>query len=328
MLATTLFLCLPVPALAVSSYSIRDSYMGFQFLDTWRWETEDDPTHGRTNYLDKNTSISLNLTVASNTSFIMRADNVNMVPPAERGESKEPANILPLRPYGDSLIMLDLWHMPTGCATWPAFWTVSKAGPWPHGGEVDIIEGVNNNANNLASLHTTANCNMTQIREQSGQTISTQCDASYNYNQGCGVSFTKRNSYGRPFNLNGGGYYVMRRGECGIFVWFWSRRDPSVPPEVSQGLNTVNPDPSFWGEPDAVFPTDSCDYPSHFDAHSIVFDLTFCGDWAGSPSAYNSDTGCPGNCIDFVNNNPRAFDEAYWEIGSLRVYAPNDDTSK
>lgn len=36
-----------------------------------------------------------------------------------------------------TLFLADIQAMPTGCATWPAYWTV---GPnWPNGGEVDII---------------------------------------------------------------------------------------------------------------------------------------------------------------------------------------------
>jgi hypothetical protein len=44
--------------------------------------------------------------------------------------------------YGDAVMVLDIDHMPAGCATWPAFWTLSSAGPWPRGGEIDIIEGL------------------------------------------------------------------------------------------------------------------------------------------------------------------------------------------
>lgn len=40
--------------------------------------------------------------------------------------------------------VIDLEHMPSGCGTWPAFWSV---GPnWPSAGEIDIIEGVNRQA--------------------------------------------------------------------------------------------------------------------------------------------------------------------------------------
>ncbi|KAJ7703258.1 nucleophile-disabled Lam16a mutant holds Laminariheptaose in A cyclical conformation [Mycena rosella] len=313
MLASVLLLCLSVPVTASESYSIADTFIGAGFFN-WTWETFSDPTHGRVKYVDKATAMATNLS----DSFLMRADNLNVVPPADPG--RRSVRISSPSAYTDSVLVLDLWHMPAGCSTWPAWWTVSHTGPWPQGGEIDIIEGVNRNSMNLGSLHTTPNCNMIQTRNQSGQTVSTVCDASVNYNQGCGVEFTKPNSYGQGFNSNGGGWFAMQRASCGIYMWFWSRNDFTVPLEVVQGLSTVNPDPTLWGVPDAAFPSDQCDYASHFNAHNIVFDLTFCGDWAGS--AYGNSS-CPSSCEDYVDNNPKAFDEAYWEISSLRVYTPN-----
>jgi hypothetical protein len=61
----------------------------------------------------------------------------------------------------------------------------------------------------------------------------------------------------------------------GINVWFWSRNDPAVPPEVRDGVAQVSPS-SSWGIPDASFPSDMCDYDSHFNKHQMIFDLTFC----------------------------------------------------
>ena len=54
--------------------------------------------------------------------------------------------------------------MPTGCATWPAWWSFGKEVPgdprttWPNLGEIDIIEGVNVNTQNQAALHTNNTC--------------------------------------------------------------------------------------------------------------------------------------------------------------------------
>lgn len=42
-------------------------------------------------------------------------------------------------------------------STWPAFWT-STPNNWPQGGEIDIIEGVDGEGANLASLHTGGAC--------------------------------------------------------------------------------------------------------------------------------------------------------------------------
>ena len=61
--------------------------------------------------------------------------------------------------------------------------------------------------------------------------------------QGCGVSATgSTNSYGPPFNNNGGGWYAMERTDAFIRVFFWSRGDTSVPSEVSSGASTINTD--------------------------------------------------------------------------------------
>ncbi|CAL1706599.1 unnamed protein product [Somion occarium] len=311
-----------IPA-ASARMLLKDEFIGEDFFSRWKWETFDDPTHGRTNYVDQEIAKKNNLSYASDTKFVMRADSFSTVPQDARG--RDSVRISSYDAYADSVIVLDLAHMPEGCGTWPAFWTLSHKGPWPNGGEIDIVEGVNLNQANLASLHTTPSCTMPQNRDQTGFSTSTNCDSSVNYNQGCGASFAKPASYGNPFNAQGGGWFVMARTpEDGIRIWFWSRNDPNVPPEIcdsdsQDGPSDLTPSPS-WGRPEASFPLgDNCDYDSHFDAHSMVFDLTFCGDWAGS--AYPN-SGCGGNCVDFVNNNNEAFSEAYWEINSLRVYTP------
>ncbi|KAK7692453.1 hypothetical protein QCA50_004078 [Cerrena zonata] len=307
-------------------FVLKDTYVGQDFFNRWQWETFDDPTHGRVNYVDQEVAKQNNLSYASDTKFIMRADSTAIVPGDARG--RDSVRILSNDAYDESVTILDLAHMPEGCSTWPAFWTLSQRGPWPNGGEIDIIEGVNLNQANLASLHTSPSCSMPQYRDQNGFTISTDCDAQVNFNQGCGVKFAKPSSYGDAFNAQGGGWFVMvRTRQDGVRIWFWSRNDPNVPSEIHDmpqpgllgGPPDISPNPS-WGNPEASFPiADSCDYDSHFDAHSMVFDLTFCGDWAG---ADYPNTSCGSNCVDYVNNNPGAFSNAYWEINSLRVYTP------
>ncbi|TFK53690.1 hypothetical protein OE88DRAFT_1655938 [Heliocybe sulcata] len=347
-----------IPLEGVSAhFRLNQTYVGNDFLSGWTWETLDDPTHGRTNYVDQGTALSQNLTYAADTKFVMRADDWAVVPPTGRG--RKSVRIISNQAWDESLIVIDLAHMPEGCSTWPAFWSLSQKGPWPHGGEIDIIEGVNLGNQNLASLHTTPNCNMPpqgqRAQTQSGQTTSTTCDASVNSNQGCGVTFSKPGSFGSPFNQQGGGYFAMARTKAdGVRVWFWPRGDPSVPQAVANpdallpvpmrkrrnrsgkggkkmavlqdvvdivGPDTITPDQS-WGNPEAAFPTqdDNCGYEQHFDAHQMVFDLTFCGDWAGSVWPQS---GCgAGSCVDYVNNNPQAFSNAYWEVNSVRVYTP------
>ncbi|KAF5386130.1 hypothetical protein D9615_002503 [Tricholomella constricta] len=305
-----------VYATITQAYCLKDTYIGSSFFDNWRWETFDDPTHGRVNYVDKWAAQAANLSYASDNKFIMRVDTYQIVSGNARG--RDSVRIISNAAYGDSVTVLDLAHMPVGCGTWPAFWSLSRAGPWPNGGEIDIIEGVHKNTQNLASLHTTPGCSMREPRGQNGQVISSNCDTNVNYNQGCGTSFSKGNSYGAGFNSVGGGWFVLERsGAEGINIWFWSRSDPSVPLSVSQGFKTLSPNDS-WGPPEARFPTDSCNHATFFDPHRMIFDTTFCGDWAGA--TFSSANCGPGSCNDFVDKNPDSFREAYWEINSLRVY--------
>ncbi|PPQ87879.1 hypothetical protein CVT26_005338, partial [Gymnopilus dilepis] len=72
------------------------------------------------------------------------------------------------------------------------------------------------------------------------------------------------------------------------------------------------------GIPVAYFPNTSCDFETHFEEHNIVINLTLCGDWAGT--AYPPT--CPSTCVDHVNNDPQAFEEAFFEFVSIRVYEP------
>ena len=70
----------------------------------------------------------------------MRADDWSIVNASARG--RDSVRIYSENAYDEAIFILDLAHMPAGCATWPAFWTLSEAGPWPAGGEIDIIEGM------------------------------------------------------------------------------------------------------------------------------------------------------------------------------------------
>ena|ERR1700731_4397455 len=79
------------------------------------------------------------LPLASDNKFIMAADSKRVVQPGARG--RDSVRIVSIEAWNEFLVVLDLQHMPEGCATWPAYWTLSRAGPWPNGGEVDIIEG-------------------------------------------------------------------------------------------------------------------------------------------------------------------------------------------
>jgi hypothetical protein len=150
----------------------------------------------------------------------------------------------------------------------------------------------------------------------------------------------------------------MERTSTFIKVWFWPRHASDVPSDVRNGnSNSVNTD--AWGTPTANFPDTQCDINSKFAPAGIVINLTFCefplvrigcqklslavsrwrlggrclwlfgmpGNLRGYVASvvvvglkrYGSTTDF-GQNPDYVNNNPGAFSDAYFEFNSLRVY--------
>ncbi|KAF7763643.1 CAZyme family GH16 [Agaricus bisporus var. burnettii] len=295
------------PALG-GTYSRTDSVSGSGFLDAFSYEAIPDPTHGRVNYVDAGTARSQNLTFASGNSFVLRADSRTRLSPS--GPGRNSVRLLSRKQYTTAVMVFDIRHMPEGCGTWPAVWTVGA--DWPNQGEVDILEGVNDQGTNQATLHTSAGCTMPNSRAETGTVVGNDCQG----NNGCGVKFREGNSYGPSLNRNGGGWFAMERTNSFIKVWFFPRGG-NVPSDVSSGASSVNTD--NWGTPGAFFPNNSCSISNKFGPHNIVINLTFCGDFAGNSAVYGS-SGCPSTCVDFVNNNPSAFTNAFFDFAGLRVY--------
>ncbi|KAJ3477504.1 hypothetical protein NLI96_g10422 [Meripilus lineatus] len=269
-----------------TTYSLTDNHVGKDFLSTFTHQAIADPTHGRVNYVDQATALAQNLTFASGNTLIMRADSRTTL--SASGPGRNSVRIRSVKTYTTHAVVFDIRHMPQGCATWPAAWETLESN-WPNSGEVDIT----------------------------GTSTSLNCDANVNGNTGCGVQAPTTNSYGPSFNSNGGGWYAMERTSTFIKVWFWPRNSGSVPSGVKNGGSSV--DTANWGTPTAFFPNTNCDINSHFGPNNIIINLTLCGDWAGIPSLYNG-AGCPGDCVSYVNNNPSAFANAYWDIAAVRVY--------
>jgi hypothetical protein len=193
-------------------------------------------------------------------------------------------------------------------------WTV---GPnWPNAGEIDIIEGVNEQSQNDITLHTSAGCSISNNGGFSGAITTPNCDvnaAGQPTNAGCQIASSDGRSYGSGFNAIGGGVYATEWTSDAIRVWFFPRG--SIPSDASGS----NPNPAGWGTPMAMF-SGGCNIDSSFQNQQIVFDTTFCGDWAGNVWSSSSCAAQAPTCQAFVQNNPSAFQQAYWSINSLKVY--------
>jgi len=84
-----------------------------------------------------------------------------------------------------------------------------------------------------------------------------------------------------------------------IKVYFFTRS--AIRPTSHQ-----DPQPIVLGTPLASFSSEGggCDIDSHFKEHNIVFDTTFCGDWAGNVWGSSSCASKAATCNDFVGQNP------------------------
>ncbi|KAG8722106.1 hypothetical protein FRC09_006809 [Ceratobasidium sp. 395] len=306
-----------LPGLTPPNWYLSDSYQGKDFLESFTFEAMPDPTHGRVNYVDMKTAIAHNLTQCTRQgSFIMRTDSTTVLDP--NGPGRESIRLQSKKQWTNGLFVLNLNHMPVGCGTWPAYWMTQHEG-WPKNGEIDVLEGVNDQIPNRSALHTINNCTIEPTRPMTGNVLSTNCSYLNNYNEGCAVGWDRKDSYAQPLNAMGGGWFVTERTDKRISVWFWGRHDANVPAAVKYGLPLIST--KDFCAPVAVWESSStCDFPTVFGPQNVIINLTLCGDWAGQNSIFQG-AGCPGTCVDFVNNNPAAFKDAYWDIASLKIYA-------
>jgi len=141
------------------------------------------------------------------------------------------------------------------CGSWPAFWT-ANLGTWPNGGEIDIIEGVNNDEVNHWAFHVGGTCSISGTN-QTGEIDTYNCNANaagQSYNAGCGgwaqstSLYDADETYGYGLTDIGGGVYAMDWRSTGIRTWFFP--SGSVPQDILNGKPTT----SGWGTVSTSFP--------------------------------------------------------------------------
>ena len=237
------------------------------------------------------------------------------------GQNRKSVRIQSTKSYDSGLFIADIYSMPHGCSVWPAWWMV---GPnWPNDGEIDIIEGVNLNTVNQYTLHTSDGCTLdktatssllsnatSKIAAFTSKVLGTQCASSDNSNAGCAFLESSTNSYGHGFNDLAGGVYATLVDDTGVSIWRFERG--SIPEDI----DNQTPDPTSWGAPNAFWSAATCNVGQHFSNMQMVFDITLCGDWAGS--SFSSD-GCSGSCSATVAD-PTNFSLAKWKVNYVAVY--------
>lgn len=292
----------------ISSDHKADRRPGQDFFNGWTFFTEPDPTKGSVNYVNQATALSDHLvSFTERDTIIMRVDNITVL---GSGKKRNSVRIESQRFFEmGQLLVLDAVHMPTGCGTWPAFWTTGPGNP--NGGELDIVEGVNTQTQNIVSIHSApGKCDMpkknigTSLQEGNGD-----CGA-----RGCALRDTSKQSFGPGFNDNGGGVFATLWQESGIKMWFFGRDD--IPADLASGKS---PDTATWGTPGVVLESSTCNTASAFIEQTIIFSMPLCGTYAGDPEEFKR-AGCPGQCADMIADAANWHD-AYWEVSYVKIFS-------
>ncbi|SPO35058.1 related to mixed-linked glucanase precursor MLG1 [Pseudozyma flocculosa] len=310
-----------------ATWSRTADIQGNGFFDAFDWFNERDPTNGLVTYQTVDAAKAAKLSyVDDNGAFVM---GVSTVPVALEGRPS--VRLQSKQSYADGLYVLNVTHVPTGCSSWPAFWTVTEnIKSWPVGGEIDILENANDQyAAGLVSAHTQSTCLIDQnIPDAYGQVTYSNCSAYTEANSGCRVEMSNgpAPTWGADLNKAGGGVFAMERSfgseGQGVKVWYFPNSDPSsLPKDLRAGSTSANSD--NFGKPYAHMPISDCH--ADFGMHKIIFDITLCGDWAANTYA---ESGCLAKysaCSYQVGYNGSSYSETYWAVDSLRLFTDGGD---
>ncbi|KAL9105011.1 MAG: hypothetical protein Q9163_000108 [Psora crenata] len=304
----------------IAGYVLTDDYSRDTFFGNFTAFKDKDPTNGFVKYVDYKAA-QMHRLIGSTTNF-GDASYLGVDYATISSTARKSVRIASNKRFNHGLFIIDLSHMPaSSCGSWPAFWLLGPD-PWPQNGEVDIIEGVHMQEKNQMTLHTSSGCSINKSGF-SGTVGTTDCGNS-EANQGCGIFSKNGNSFGTGFNAIGGGVYATEWTSEAISIWFWPRN--RIPSDV---VHSANPRPDTWGTPVAKY-AGACTIDRHFRDMQIIFDTTFCGDWAGknwAESGCAKDTGTA-TCEEYVGRNPATFKESYWLVNAVKVYAEQGSRKK
>ena len=302
---------------------LQHNYNASNFFDEFSFFSDPDPTQGFVEYQTLEAANSSGIAGIKDGAVYLGSDATTNPPRSTRVQSI-------YNKYNLGLFVADVARMPDSeCGVWPAFWTVTSDNTWPVGGEIDIIEGVNDMAGNAPYLHTGPGCNLTNMNPAASSSnknlgwdpkSSDDCNAGSG-SMGCGFGRVS-GGFGKALNQENGGVYAMEWTENDIRVWYFPRN--SIP----QDIKADTPNPMSWPQPQAHFGGSGCNIGQQFQNHQIVINTDFCGAYAGNDDVWKaSSCGTKAKtCKEFVIGNPQAFKNAYWQINSIKVFqSPNGD---
>mmetsp|Transcript_25979 Transcript_25979/g.69046 ORF Transcript_25979/g.69046 Transcript_25979/m.69046 type:complete len:537 (+) Transcript_25979:96-1706(+) len=255
---------------------------GRAFFDDWDY-LEWDSNNGAAQYLGRDQANSEGVTAAYDTHAILRVGARGL--PGKRKTAK----VRSRRSWKYFLAAIRFTHVPFGCGLWPAFWTHAGGIQWPEGGELDILEYVNDIASQT-SLHTGVRnaCNL-----DGGKINKPGCPVMPDLN---GMNYDCTTDYPKKLGCAPNTLPLQSPAEWNMhpvtfaiewtesFVKIFKIPDYQLPADLLEN----DPKPDTWdqwlvsyyplgatGEPDCRNPADV------MAPQQLILNIGLCGDWAG-----------------------------------------------
>jgi len=296
--------CVQRPAASYPSYGKVWSAEGMSFFDNWNFEWED-VNHGAAEYLLYPEAKSAGVVEEYDNHAILRAGKAS----PKYQWKRQSAKITTKKTWKYFLMAMKFTHVPYGCGVWPALFTLAPGAAWPAGGEVDILEYVNDGPSQ-SSFHTGEQCTLNQKAtnvygyEKDYNRMDYNCYTHYPKLLGCAPNKWVRS--GQAW-ANSPGVVAMEWTEDALKLFFIP--EGSIPAD----LNSDAPRPDQWEQwlfSYYPFKESGCS-ADVMQAQQIIMQIGFCGDWASKV------WGDSGSCKGVV--------QGCRSVDPLAEYAPEQD---
>ncbi|CAK9018806.1 unnamed protein product [Durusdinium trenchii] len=320
-------------------YKLAWSAEGETFFDEWQFINKSE-TRGAEWYLNKTEAFYQGVVHASKAGALLRVGE--QVQPFKR-RSVMLHSAQAWRPDIGFIVAMKYKHVPYGPGIWPAFWLVNSDVGWPKGGELDILEYANDEANKV-TFHTDRHCklNVEKLKKCARNiqgidpNMLVNCYTNYSMNLiGC-----------MPPQVRKDGEWFAKNP--GVIALLWDASGITsfhIPEsEIPADLANNQPQPNTWKDSwrMAFMPFEAETCMDIARPQEIVLNIAICGDWAGNTwweceeckaTGYVPDYCIPGHvtepatdCCTLYISNPSAEEglksKAFFDLDYIKVFEP------
>jgi len=259
-----------------------------------------DFNNGAVDYLTREDAIADKVVEAHETHAILRTGSRS-----SKRYKRNSAKLRSNRAWTYMLMAMKFSHTPWGCGLWPAFWTHAPGWRWPEGGELDILEYVNDFPSQT-SFHTGAKNKCTMDGGVVNMPYCQPMPDLNGMNYDCTTRYPKQLGCA-PNKLPLWSPYEWAHNPSVIAVQ-WTERfiKVFVIPErdIPADLESDDPYPDGWDRwlvawyPFALSNErrpGTCANPGKvMEPQNLIININFCGDWAGKVWPFS------GSCVNRV----------------------------